>query len=503
MRRFGLVSIGVGVVLVAAATACTPQPRWESQPLVGPVDGDRPVLSADGTTVAFTSEASLVPEDTNGVDDVYLRDLRTGATTLVSVNHAGTGSGNEQSYGPALSADGTKVAFGSAATDLVTGPTVLYGPNVFVRDLATGTTSMVTVDGTGQQGIGGMEPVISSDGTKVLFSSYASDFGPVDTNNLNDLYVRDLGAGTTSLVSANAAGDDSGNNWSGSGSFTPDGMRVVFLSHANDLGPVDTNAGGEPGTGYGYNDVYLRDLTTGTTSLLSVNASGTDSGNGGVSGAVVSPDGTRVAFHSDATDLVPGVTTRLANVYVHDLTAGTTELATPSSSGTDGGNGHSGEPQFSPDGSRLVFRSGASNLGPADTNGTTDVYVRDLAADATILVSVNAAGTSGGNAASWTGATEVPSFSPDGTRVAFVTLASDLGPTDTAMCPFDPKPYPPQPCPDVYVRDLAAGTTALVSGEGGDSLPSTRSSWPVFSPVADTELVYVRNGSLHRATQVE
>lgn len=504
MRRVSLVSMGVAGALIVGATGCDPAPpRWETQPIVEPVENSsRPVLSADGETVAFVSNAALVPEDTNTASDVYLHDLTSGTTTLVSVNQAGTASGNDQSFAPALSQDGTKVAFGSAASDLTSTPVGQYSTNVFVRDLTTGTTSLVTANAAGTEGIGGFASVLSPDGTKVLFEAYASEFGPTDTNGLVDLYMRDLTTGTTSLVSANAGDTDSGNNWSGRGAFTPDGSQVLFHSSSNDLGPTDTNAGGEPGTGYGYQDIYLRDLATGTTSLVSANAAGTDSGNGGSDGAVLSPDGTTVAFHSGATDLVPGEHPAVANIYVRDLATGTTQLASPAASGGGGGNSHSREPQFSPDGTKLVFRSEADDLGPADTNGVSDVYVRDLDAGATTLVSVNAAGTNGGNAGSWTGATEVPTFSPDGTKVAFVTRASDLGPADTAMCDFDPKPYPPEPCPDVYVRDLAAGTTALVSGDGTDSLPNTRSSWPVFSPVVDTQLVYLRNAALHRATAV-
>jgi Tol biopolymer transport system component len=495
------VSVGVAGALIVGATGCDPAPpRWETRPIVEPVDSGRPVVSADGGTVAFVSDAALVPEDTNAARDVYLHDVTSGTTTLVSVNQAGTASGNDQSFAPALSQDGTKVAFGSAASDLTSTPTAPYSTNIFVRDLTAGTTSLVTANAAGTEGIGGFAAGVSPDGTKVLFESYRSEFGPPDTNGLVDLYVRDLVAGTTSLVSANAGGTDSGNNSSGSGSFTPDGSKVLFHSNANDLGPTDTNAGGEPGTGYGYRDVYLRDLTTGTTSLVSANAAGTDSGNGSADGAVLSPDGTQVAFQSSATDLVPGEHAAVANIYVRNLSTGTTQLASPAGSGSGGANGHSREPQFSPDGTKLVFRSEADDLGPADTNGESDVYVRDLAAAETVLVSVNAAGTNGGNAGSSTGANEVPAFSPDGTRVAFVTRASDLGPADTAMCDFDPKPYPPEPCPDVYVRDLAAGTTALVSGDGTDSLANTRSSWPVFSPVADTQLLYLRNAALHLAT---
>jgi Tol biopolymer transport system component len=95
-----------------------------------------PVLSATGRFVAFVSTASdLVANDTNGAPDVFVRDLKTGTTTLVSVNRAGTDSGNGASFGsyaPLLSADGRVVAFQSAASDLVANDTNGAG-DVFAR----------------------------------------------------------------------------------------------------------------------------------------------------------------------------------------------------------------------------------------------------------------------------------------------------------------------------------------------------------------------------------
>ena len=114
----------------------------------------RPVISADGRFVAFDSAASdLVANDTNGItNDVFVRDLQLGTTTLVSVNRFGTGSGNSVTrIAPVISADGRFVAFGSAASDLVANDTNGTTYDVFVRDLQLGTTTLVSINrfGTG------------------------------------------------------------------------------------------------------------------------------------------------------------------------------------------------------------------------------------------------------------------------------------------------------------------------------------------------------------------
>ena len=139
---------------------------------------------------------------------------------------------------------------------------------------------------------------VSPDGTKVAFVSVSSDFGPTDsprwTGNNDDLYVRDLTTGTTTLVSVNAAGTDSANGHSVTPVFSPDSTKIAFMSAGSDLGAVDTND---------TFDIYLRDLTTGTTTLVSANGVGTAAGNSYSQNPVFSPDGSRIAFESAAEDL--------------------------------------------------------------------------------------------------------------------------------------------------------------------------------------------------------
>ncbi len=142
---------------------------------------------------------------------------------------------------------------------------------------------------------------------KLAFHSLADDLGPTDTNGHPDVYVRDLRTGTTLLASARADGEDSGNSRSRPLSVSPDGTKVAFASYATDLGPHDSDSTELPEApdlfDIGNEDVYVHDLTSGTTTMVSTNAAGTDSANGSSPAALFSPDGSRLAFVTFATDL--------------------------------------------------------------------------------------------------------------------------------------------------------------------------------------------------------
>ena len=231
----------------------------------------------------------------------------------------------------------------------------------------------------------------------------------------------------TELVSINWAGTNGSDGLNGAvGDFTisANGRFVVFSSFASDLVTNDTNGGTGPSQ-----DVFIRDLQTKTTTLVSVNQFGTDSGNGNSGSPAVSADGRFVAFSSSATDLVTTQVTggRGGNVFVRDRQTGTTTLASVNRNGTDGGNGGSELPSLSADGRFVAFRSSASDLVATDTNGIFfDVFVRDLQTGSTALASVNYAGTGGGNNVSGT-----PLLSANGRFVAFSSQSSDLVATDS------------------------------------------------------------------------
>jgi Tol biopolymer transport system component len=221
------------------------------------VQGNRgsfdPALSADGRFVAFVSGASnLVPGDTNGEWDVFVRDRRTGATERVSLGK-GEVQGNSWSNSPALSADGRFVAFESYASNLVPGDTNVR-PDVFVRDRRTGATERVSLGMDGVQANAfSSDPVLSADGRFVAFWSEASNLVPGDTNDEEDVFVRDRRTGKTERVSLGPNGIQ-GNGDSG-GIYTPalstDGRFVAFDSEASNLVPGDTN---------NWQDVFVRTL---------------------------------------------------------------------------------------------------------------------------------------------------------------------------------------------------------------------------------------------------
>ena len=186
-----------------------------------------PSISADGRFVAFESNASnIVPGDTNNTSDIFVRDLSTNTTTRVSVDSAGN-QANKVSSQPSISANGRFVAFTSEASNLVPGDTNNVA-DIFVRDLLTNTTTRVSVDSAGNQGnLVSSDPSISANGRFVAFQSQGSNVVPGDTNNTNDIFVRDLLTNTTTRVSVDSAGNQA-NSFSQDASISADGRCVAL-----------------------------------------------------------------------------------------------------------------------------------------------------------------------------------------------------------------------------------------------------------------------------------
>ena len=264
---------------------------------------DRVSISADGRFVAFTSDASnIVPGDTNGDPDIFVRDTLTNTTTRVSVNSAGN-QGNVRSLfnAPSISADGRFVAFESRASNIVPGDTN-DGLDIFVRDRLTNTTTRVSLDSAGNQGNSSSEsPSISADGRFVAFTSGASNIVPGDTNSRRDIFVRDTLTNTTTRVSVDSAGNQR-NIDSYSPSISADGRFVAFTSGASnfDLG-TDTS------------DIFVRDRLTNTTTNVSVDSAG-NRGDG--DSPSISADGRFVAFESNSSNLVPGDNNNSNDIFV-------------------------------------------------------------------------------------------------------------------------------------------------------------------------------------------
>lgn len=337
----------------------------------GNADSDKPVLSRDGRWVLFESEATNLTtvSDTNGRTDLFAWFRDTGAVELVTVDPAGTasGSGFPGNFSPTLSdpvGQFVRVAFSSTFTNLV-GSDLNGHSDVFVRDLPGGPTVSLT-----QGADGGSEmPRISATGDWVAFTSNATGLVANDSNEIYDCYLHD-GAGTI-LVSRNAAGTDSGNDRSACEGVNADRGFVVFTSYASDLVATDTNA---------EEDVFIREIRPATTSLVSVNAAGTDSANSFSSARddqpPVSANGRFVVFESYATDLegINGDGDGDGDVYVRDHCLGTTTLMNPNTTGTASGNNESDFARISRNGRWVVFSSRATNLDSLDGNGWIDAY---------------------------------------------------------------------------------------------------------------------------------
>lgn len=322
-------------------------------------------ISGDGRFVAFTSRAgNLVPSDTNGFMDVFVRDRLNATTELVSVDSGGV-QGDDISHNPSISADGRFVVFTSPATNLVAGDTNGW-TDVFVHDRSTGTTERVNVDSAGNQANRWSDRAsITADGRFVAFESFANNLILNDTNTANDVFVRDRQGATTSRVSVDSAGKQA-LSYSYLPTISADGRFVAFASHAANLVSGDTNKS---------EDEFVHDCQTGTTERVSVDSSGAqgnrDSGYGSL--ASVSQDGRYVAFVSVATNLVTGDTNAFDDVFVRDRQLGLTRRVSVDSSGAQA-NDFSESAVLAADGRFVAFHSLASNLVANDTSGI-DTFV--------------------------------------------------------------------------------------------------------------------------------
>lgn len=378
-------------------------------------------ISGDGRYVAFNSAATnLVDGDTNGLYDIFVRDLQTGTTERVNLDAAGNQATGAQSYQPALSWDGRYVAFHSAATNLVPDDADFIN-DIVVRDRTTGTNELASVNtdeikGDGDSGY----PSLSGDGRYVAFHSNASNLAQ-DAGPQTDVFVRDRTAGTTELISVTPDGTAGGNNPSSIPSISQDGRYVAFASLASNLHP------GDPDT---TSDIFVRDRTSGTTELMSVNTGGLK-GNGSSAYPVISADGRYVAFESSATNLVPEDTNNHNDLFVRDRQENTTERVSVGPAGEQavwGTEGYGGG--ISSDGRYVVFSSNSDNLVANDTNTRSDVFRRDRTTPANLRVNLSSTGSEMTDG--WfSGNSSPPVISGNGIVMAFSTDSTTLLVGDT------------------------------------------------------------------------
>ncbi len=377
---------------------------------------DIPQVSANGRYVAFVSLASdLVPGDTNGEQDAFVRDLRTHTTTRISVSSDGAqGDHRVYSNGLSITPDGRYVTFVSLAGNLVPGDTN-ENWDVFVRDRWTHTTSRVNVSSTGEQGnanSGLAGASISASGRYVTFESVASTLVPGDVLGTSDIFVRDRWAGTTTRLSVATDGTPA-NNISTNPVISWNGRYVAYNSYATNLVPGDTN---------GDYDVFVRDRLADTTTRINLSSTGAQANGRSMGGLAISATGRYVAFTSEASNLVPGDTNNVSDGFVRDRLTGTTTRTSVSSTGAQADRLTTYLQGMSPDGRYIVFYTDATNLVPGDTNDVWDIFRHDRRTGTTIRVSVGPHGeqANGPNAPA--------TVSGDGSVVAFGTKATNLVP---------------------------------------------------------------------------
>lgn len=389
-------------------------------------------ISGDGRYVAFsTSATNLGAVDTNGFDDVYVRDTWLGTTERVS-EPSGGGQGDGPSTYPSISADGRWIVFTSWATNLV--PNDANSTNdVFLHDRALNVTTRVNVSATGAEGdsnsfLGTLTP----NGRFVTFLSFATNLVPGDTNQNRDVFLVDLVLGSIERVSVGDQGQegDGSSGGSGSSAFTSaDGRFVAFTSTATNFVPGDTNF---------VDDVFLRDRVAGTTRRISIGVGGVEPDDA-CEVTALTPDAAYLALASAATNLVAGDTNGTTDGFVVTLATGAIERVTVSATGAQAA-GTSWSLATSADGRFVAFLSTSSDLVPNDGNGKRDVFLRDRVGGTTQLVDVSDLGQQTDQDAYGI------SFAARGTALAFSSAGATLVPFDTNNVA------------DAFLRDLRQGT---------------------------------------------
>lgn len=349
-------------------------------------------MTPDGRYVVFHSRATDLSYALDHVQyDVYLRDTVLGTTTLVSRNING-GRGNGESSEPSVSDDGRYVAFVSYANDLVPNDSNNGKADVFRRDMRTGVTQLVTVPANGVGGANDntFSAVMSGDGNHVAFNSYASNLlANLANGGARIIIVRNMQTGVNTWQSApyTPALITYPNAVTG---ISRDGRYIVFNSQSGNF--VDVNDGAcasyspDNVTFWPCGRAYWRDTLTGTTQIVNTDSDGVPAYLSSSSAVSISADGRWVGFQSDAFDPY-----HTLDVFVRDSRDGKTYIASIGP-GAQFGNGPSYGGHVSPDGTHVAFTSEASNLVANDTNGKVDAFIRTIGGTSNVRMGVAADG---------------------------------------------------------------------------------------------------------------
>lgn len=331
-------------------------------------------ISANGRYVTFLSDATgLVAGTTPGQRNAYLYDRNTNTTTLISADDFGV-EANADTNSVTISGDGRFIGFTTAADNLIGAGNDLNGvSDAFVKDRATGIVERVSI-GTGAiEGNGDTDAIaLSYDGNQVAFVSRSTNLEATDVTAFRDVYAHDRTTGVTRHISQSTLGTGSDGDASlNSLDITNNGQRVLYASEASNLHANDINGATR--------DIFLDN--NGTTQIVSHAAGSPNSGNGVSANASMRANGSRIAFSSDASDLIAGDTNGRADIFVYNVNNGQINRITSEYNDDLGTNTNinatSLQPNMSFNGRFITFHGAENALSPQDSNGASDIYIHN------------------------------------------------------------------------------------------------------------------------------
>ena len=340
------------------------------------VAGDNDSVSADidatGRYIVFESTATNLLSDVTiaGTMQVYRKDTVTGEVVLVSSDASGIVEADTGAGVPSMSSNGRYIVFESAATNLAAGSN--GNSQIYLKDLFNGDIELVSrnVSGVTDNGTGASNAKVSDDGRYITFESTATNLVSIASGGVSQIYRKDMSDESVEMISRNAA-DEAGDAASTNADMSADGEHIVFESVATNLNSPAS----------GFKDIYYVDAgsLTHAVETVSVTTAGLDA-DGGSNKPSVSDDGSVVVFHSNATNLdVLDATNGVVDVFMRDRATPSTQLVSATIAGA-GGDSVSSNAHLSGNGIYVVFESLASDLVADDTNGSKDIFVRDLSA---------------------------------------------------------------------------------------------------------------------------
>lgn len=366
------------------------------------------------------------------------------AATLTPVSATSSNVlGNGNSDLPSVNGDATFVAFASDALNL---SSVAYGQKmIYLKNLTTGAITPISSTSSSDSANSNSDHplIVTHDGASVIFQSYADNLVTGDRNGDSDIFLKDTKTGALKLLSS--VGGVAGNLGSLNPALSGNGQKLVFQSRASNLATNYLN---------GASDIFVADLQSGALSLVSQSPLG----NGDSVSPAINGDGTKVAFASDANNLVANDKNNSRDVFLKDLQSGAIKLISADANGSVA-NQFSDNPSISTDGTKIAFRSYATSLTNTGSSGYSNIFLKDFASNKMLLVS-NGLNGQEVNGNSWN-----PVLSPDGKTLAFVSEASNLVKDDTNAAA------------DIFVYQLEKGTLARI----GDNTSTGDSLAPAFS----------------------